>query len=345
MASTPPHAPVRAEWLALHTEPILEPELPIVDPHHHLWERPGSCYLAHELYADINSGHDIRATVFVQSRSMLRADGPAALAPLGEVEFANGAAALGASGQYGRGRICAGIVGAADLALGDAAVPVLEAMVAACGGRFKGVRNAVVWHADPAVQSSTATGMRAHMLRGEGFRKGAAALARMGLVLDVWAYHTQLDDVYELAAALPQLVVVVDHFGGPLAVGPHAADRQGMLADWRRGMQRLATLPNIRVKLGGGGMPVLGFDFHLHEAPPASARLAEAFTPYVEQCIGWFGVERCMFESNFPVDKGMFSYPVLWNAFKRIASGYSAAEKAALFSRTAATTYGLHLPA
>jgi predicted TIM-barrel fold metal-dependent hydrolase len=183
--------------------------------------------------------------------------------------------------------------------------------------------------------------MTAHMLVGEGFRRGAAHLARLGLVLDVWAYHTQLDDVYALASALPDLIVVVDHFGGPLAVGPHALDPAGTRADWVRAMQRLGTLPNVRVKLGGGGMPVLGFNFHHADMPPASAQLAAALVPYVEPCIGWFGVERCMFESNFPVDKGMFSYQVVWNAFKRIAADYSEAERAALFHDTAAATYCL----
>jgi L-fuconolactonase len=341
-ASTSPHAPVREDWLALHTEPILEPELRIVDPHHHLWDRPDGRYLAHELFADVDSGHRIDATVFVQSRSMLRGSGPAALVPLGEVEFANGQAAMGATGLYGRTLICDGIVGAADLALGDAVVPVLEAMVQVSGGRLRGIRNPVVWHADPSVRSSTAK-LRAGVMPDPAFRRGAATLARFDLALDIWAYHTQLGEVYDLAHALPDVVVVVDHFGGPIGTGPYENDRARLLAEWRPAMRRLATLPNIRVKLGGGGMPVLGFGFHQGAVPPSSTTLAEAWRPYVEECIGWFGVDRCMFESNFPVDKGSFSYAVLWNAFKRLAQSTSAHEKAALFADTAITTYRLKL--
>jgi L-fuconolactonase len=340
-----PHAPVRTDWLARRREAIIEPERVIVDPHHHLWDRPGARYLAHDLLDDTASGHRIAATVFIQSRSMLRASGDPAYAPLGEVEFANGAAAMGASGVYGETRICAGIVGAANLMLGDAAEPVLAAMTAVSGGRLRGIRNAVVWHDDPAVTSSTALTTRG-MLTERAFGRGAALLSRFGLVLDIWAYHTQLGECYDLARAIPDVPVVIDHFGGPVGVGAYAesdASRAEMFADWRERMRRLAALPNTRVKLGGGGMPVLGFHFDQDDEPPASERLATAFRPYVETCIELFGVERCMFESNFPVDKGMFSYHVLWNAFKRLAAGASEQEKRALFFDTACATYRLDI--
>jgi L-fuconolactonase len=339
-AANSPHTAIRPEWLALHREPILEPDLAIVDPHHHLWERAGYRYFPLDLLDDVNSGHRICSTIYVQSRSMLRAGGPAAMAPLGEIEFANGAAAVGASAQYGPARICDGIVGGADLSLGDAVIPVVEAMIRIAGARLCGMRNAVAWHADPAVTSTTASvpvGLMSHT----GFRRGAAALARFGLALDVWAYHTQLDELYDLARSIPEVSVVIDHFGGPVGVGPYADARDAMLADWRRAMQRLATLPNTRVKLGGGGMPVFGFGFERELLPPDSLRLAQAIRPYVEDCIEWFGVQRCMFESNFPVDKGMFSYHVVWNAFKRIARSATPDEKAALFSGTARATYRL----
>jgi predicted TIM-barrel fold metal-dependent hydrolase len=197
-----------------------------------------------------------------------------------------------------------------------------------------------VWHADPAVKSSTAI-LKPGVMSNPAFRRGAAALARFNLVLDIWAYHSQLDELYELASALPDVTVVIDHFGGPIGVGPYAGKRGPMLAEWARAMQRLAGLPNTRVKLGGIGMPVIGFGFHEREKPPSSADLAEAMKLYVESCIEWFGVQRCMFESNFPVDKGMFSYHVLWNAFKRLTQGASTGEKAALFSDTAIETYRL----
>jgi predicted TIM-barrel fold metal-dependent hydrolase len=338
-----PHAPVRDAWLALHTEPVLEPALRIVDPHHHLWDRPDGRYLAHELYADANSGHRIDATVFVQSRSMLRASGPAELAPIGEVEFANGQAAMGASGLYGRTLICDGIVGAADLSLGDAALPVLEAMARVGGGRLRGIRNPVAWHEHPEVRSSTAK-LRPGVLTDPAFRRGAALLARFDLALDIWAYHTQLGDVFDLARGLPDVRVVVDHFGGPIGTGPYENDRSRLMAEWRPAMQRLASLPNVRVKLGGAGMPVLGFGFERGATPPSSSQVAQACRPFVEDCIAMFGVERCMFESNFPVDKGGFSYHVLWNAFKRLAQAASPAEKAALFADTAISTYRLQLP-
>ncbi|WP_233839039.1 amidohydrolase family protein [Paraburkholderia sp. ZP32-5] len=343
--SAAPHATVRPEWLALRNEAIIEPERLIVDPHHHLWDRPGARYLALDLLDDVTSGHRIAATVFIQSRSMLRAHGDPAFATLGEVEFANGAAAMGASGIYGDTRICAGIVGAADLALGDAAAPVLEAMVAISGGRLRGIRNSIAWHDDASVASTTAR-TSAGMLLDPKFAQGAALLSDYGLALDVWAYHTQLDECYELARRIPDVTVVIDHFGGPVGVGRHAATpdaHTAMLADWRASMQRLASLPNTRVKLGGGGMPVLGFHLDRDELPPASELLADILTPYVETCIELFGVTRCMFESNFPVDKGMFSYHVLWNAFKRIAASASEDEKRALFSETAATTYRLEV--
>ncbi len=335
-----PHSPARPEWLALRQEEILEPTLPIIDPHHHLWDRTGSRYLVHDLYQDLNSGHHIVATVFIQNRAMLRADGPEEMAPVGEVEFANGAAAFGASGLYGTARICAGIVAGADLTLGDRVEPVLEAMSRTAGERLRGVRNAVVWHASPAVRSSTMSPPRG-LLTDAAFRRGVAVLKRFGLSLDVWAYHTQLDEVYDLAFAQPDVCVVVNHFGGPVGVGPHAVDMSATLADWRTGMEKLARLPNVVVKLGGGGMPVLGFGFDQKVMPPSSVVLADAWRTYFEVCVNLFGSDRCMFESNFPVDKGMFSYPILWNAFKRLAAGASTVEKTALFSGTASRVYRL----
>jgi L-fuconolactonase len=339
-ASAAPHASVRPDWLALRTEPILEPDLVIVDPHHHLWERVGSRYLPQDFLDDVNSGHKVAATVFVQSRSMLRASGPAELATLGEVEFAVGAAAMGASGFYGPARICEGIVAGADLSLGARVEAVLEAMLRCAGSRLSGVRNPVVWHADSAVKSSTAT-VRPGVMGDPQFRAGAALLAKFNLALDVWAYHTQLDELFGLASALPDVTVVIDHFGGPIGSGPYAGKREEMFVQWSRAMQRLASLPNTRVKLGGGGMPVFGFGFHELGNPPSSIELANAMKPYVDGCIEWFGVQRCMFESNFPVDKGMFSYHVLWNAFKRLTHGASDNDKMALFSGTAIQTYRL----
>ncbi|SAK56547.1 amidohydrolase [Caballeronia fortuita] len=337
-----PHLPVREEWLALHQEPILEPDLPIVDAHHHLWDRQSGRYLTDEFAKDVGSGHRIVASVYVQCRSMLRKHGPAAMKPVGEAEFANGISAMFASGAYGPTKACDAIVGGADLALGDAVAPVLEAMLQVTGGRLRGIRNPLAWHASPEVSSSPVTPPR-DLMANAVFRQGVANLARYGLSLDAWVYHTQLAELYALARAAADVTVVIDHFGGPLGVGPHANKREDAAAQWRRQLARLASLPNTRMKLGGAGLTVFGFDFASRATPPSSEELAAAWRPYFETCIELFGVNRCMFESNFPVDKGMFSYAVLWNAFKRLAHFLSADEKAALFSGTAAATYRLRL--
>lgn len=336
-----PHAAVRPEWLALRTEAILEPELKIVDPHHHLWDRQDNRYLFHDLLADMNAGHKVVSTVFVQCRTMLRAEGPAALAPLGEVEFVTGIAAMSESGIYGSARACAGIVAGADLQLGDQVTPVLELMAHSAGGRLRGVRNPVVWHSSPAVLSSTAAPPPKGLMADTAFRKGVVQLGLLGLSLDVWAYHTQLGEIYELAKANPKVTVIVDHFGGPVGVGPHAADMSDMFKQWRAGIALVASLPNTVIKMGGAGMPVFGIRFDHAPTPPASEQLAIAWRAYFETCVEFFGVNRCMFESNFPVDKGMFSYQVLWNGFKRLAKDCSAAEKTALFSGTAERVYRL----
>ncbi|MFX1765523.1 amidohydrolase family protein [Paraburkholderia sp. A1RI-2L] len=335
-----PHLPVREDWLALREEPVLEPELPIVDAHHHLWDRQTGRYLADEFGKDVASGHRVMSTVYVQCRSMLRQDGPDAMKPVGEVEFANGIAAMFASSAYGRARCCEAIVGGADLTLGAELSAVLEAMLQASGGRLRGIRNPLAWHASPEVASSPVTPPR-DLMTNPAFRRGVRALGRFGLSLDAWVYHTQLDDLYELARAADHVTVVIDHFGGPLGVGPHAGQRAAVHAEWKQKLVRVASLPNTRIKLGGAGMNVFGFDFAARELPPSSEELACAWRPYFDTCVELFGVKRCMFESNFPVDKGMFSYGVLWNAFKRLASAMSADEKSALFSQTAATTYRL----
>lgn len=337
-----PHVPVREDWLCQVQEDILEPSLPIIDPHHHLWDRPGSRYLLDELLHDTGSGHDVRATVYVQARGMYRAGGPEHLRSLGETEFANGIAAQSASGRYGSIRACAGIVGMVDLMLGDAVTPLLEQHIQAGGERFRGIRNQTAWHERPEINSNPVP-PREGLLSEPAFRLGASRLQKYGLSLDVWAYHTQLDEVIALARALPDLPVVLDHAGGPLGAGPYAGRRDDVFLQWGARMRRLAECPNVTVKLGGLGMAVNGFGFERQDLPPRSEQLAEAWRPYIEFCIEAFGARRCMFESNFPVDKGSFSYGVLWNAFKRLASGVSDDERTALFSGTATRVYRLQL--
>lgn len=330
---------IREDWLGQQREEVLEPDLPIVDPHHHLWDRANSRYLLPDLLADTGSGHNITDTVFIECRAMYRADGPADWRSLGETEFVNGIAAMSASGIYGTTHVCSGIVGHVDLRIGDRARGILEAHVAACGGRFKGIRNVSAWHGGGlAVTSSPSV---EGLLMDAGFRRGFAALASLDLSFDAWLVHTQLDELLDLARAFPDTPIVMDHVGGPVGIGPYAGKRDEVLAAWKPRIATLAACPNVMAKLGGLGMNVMGFGFHQAATPPDSATLAAAWRPYIEYCIEAFGPTRCMFESNFPVDKGSCSYAVLWNAFKRITAGCSASEKAALYSDTAKDFYKL----
>jgi L-fuconolactonase len=336
-----PHLPVRPEWLAFRREEILEPELPIVDPHHHLVDRANTGrYLLPELLADTGSGHNITATVYLEWLSMYRADGPIALRPVGEVEFANGVAAIADSGTYGRTRVCAGIVGYADLMLGAQVEPVLEAMIMAGGGRFRGIRYISASHPDEAARGSSVN-RPAGLLMNDTVREGFARLHLLGLSFDAWMYFTQLGELVDLARAFPETPIVLDHVGGAIGIGPYAGRRDAVFAEWKQSIGELARSPNVRVKLGGLGMRLFGFDVHTGATPPSSEQLATLWRPYIETCIEAFGPQRAMFESNFPVDKGGGSYHVFWNAFKRLAQGCSAAEKTALFSGTASKFYRL----
>ena len=336
------YADPRPDWLALRQEEIIDPSRPIVDPHHHLWDRGGQRYLIEDLVDDIAAGHNIVATVYVEARSMYRAAGPEAFRPVGEVEFANGAAAMSASGGYGSAAICAGIVGHANLLLGDGARQVLEAEIAAGGDRFRGIRHSSPWDGDPDVAGMYATRPKG-LLLDTTFRKGFACLAPLGLSFDAWLFHPQIGELADLARAFPDTKIVLDHCGGPIGVGGYANRRDEIFAGWKTSIQEIAKCRNVVVKLGGLAMKLLGYDFHLRPRPPSSEDAAAAWRPYIETCIEAFGPERCMFESNFPPDKGQCSYQVIFNAFKRIAAPCSEPEKTALFSKTAADFYRLKL--
>jgi predicted TIM-barrel fold metal-dependent hydrolase len=333
---------VRQAWLDRRRETILEPELPIVDPHHHLWDRPGWRYLLDELLDDLNSGHRIVATVFLQCGAMHRATGEVALRPVGETEFVNGVAAMSASGGYGPTQVCAGIVGHADLRLGAGVDAVLEAHLRAGGGRFRGIRQGSARNdAGPLPANAPPHGL----LADAAFRAGFARLAPHGLSFDAWLHHPQIDELTALARAFPATPIVLDHVGGPLGIGPYAGRRDAEFARWTTSIRALATCPNVYVKLGGLGMPFTNLGLHDQPEPPSSERLAEVSRPYFTTCIEAFGAERCMFESNFPVDKESFSYAVYWNACKRLTQGASTGERAALFSGSAARFYHLELAA
>jgi len=331
---------VRPAWLERRQEEILEPELPIVDAHQHLWDAPSWRYMFEDFLQDVRSGHNIRSTVFVQCYSMYRKFGPRELRSLGETEFANGVAAMAASGVYGETRVCDGIVGTVDLTLGAGSQCVLEKHVAAACGRFKGVRQIAAWHEEEEIQPRSRRKSKA-LLMETPFREGFAMLAPLGLSFDAWLFHTQLDELVDLARAFPQTKIALDHLGGPIGVGSYATQRSEVFAAWREAIRRLSASPNVYVKLGGLGMKLSGFGFHRLADPPSSEQLAMAWKPYIETAIEAFGPQRSMFESNFPIDKGSCSYAVLWNAFKRISKGYSADERSRLFSETASCFYSL----
>lgn len=341
MALAPaPHLTVRPDWLALRPEAALEPALPIVDPHHHLWDRDGNAYHMPDLLRDIaDSGHAITATVFIECKARYREGGDPLLAPLGETAFVMQQAALGARGA------CAGIVGHVDLRAGAQAEAVLAAQIALGEGRFKGVRHSSAWHPDPAAKGSS-TAPPPGLLLDPAFRAGFACLAPLGLSFDAWMFHTQLGELRDLADAYPSTRIVLDHVGGPLNIGPYETRQAHVMAEWRAGMRALAALPNVHVKLGGFGMRLFNCACYGQTVPPSSEQLAAAWRPYIEWCVEMFGAGRCMFESNFPVDKGACSYGALWNAYKRVTAGWSADERTALFSGTATRFYRLgdHVP-
>ena len=330
--------PINQDWLDQHSEPIRDPELPIIDPHHHLWLRDGNVYLLPELLTDIASGHNVIATVFEECHSMYRATGPEEEQSLGETEFVTGIAAMADSGTFGTTRVCARMVGRVDLMLGDRARPLLERHMIASGGRFAGIRQSTAWDASDRVHKVVPT---PGMLLDTTFRAGFAALSALGLVFDAWVYHTQLHEVADLAAAFPNTRIVLNHIGSPILGGPYASGRAQVFGDWREGMTGLAKRPNVIVKLGAIPIRLSGVGDAPKDTPPTSEEVAAAWRPWLETCIELFGADRCMFESNFPVQKRWCSYQVVWNTFKRVAAKVSATEKAALFAGTAARVYGV----
>ena len=328
----------RSDWLSRTSEAALEPELPICDAHHHLWEYPDSRYLTADFLADIDGGHHLTQTVFVECLQHYRSAGPEALRPVGETEFVERLAAESDRAGHAT-RVAAAIVAFADLTLGDAVEDVLLAHLAA-SARVRGVRHTTAWDASEQIRRSH-TNPPQGLLASREFRAGLARLQRLGLAFDAWLYHPQIPELTDLARAFPDTTIVLDHMGGPLGIGPYAGDRAAVFAVWRQSMAELARCPNVMVKLGGRTMTMSGFGWHKRAAPPGSSELADAMGPYHRACIEQFGADRCMFESNFPVDQASCSYTVLWNAFKLQTREYSQAERAALFHDTAARVYGL----
>lgn len=297
-------------------------------------------YLLEELIADIDTGHNIVSTVFVEARAMYRADGPEPMKSLGEVEFANGVAAMSASGLYGKTRVCAGIIGCTNLDRGEAAGEALDAMIAAAPERFRGIRCSATWDEDPVVRQHRKS--PPHRMMDVGHRAGVAELARRDLIYEAWCFHTQIPELTDLARALPDVEIVLDHVGGPIGIGAaYEGRRTEIMEEWQRALAELAECDNVSVKLGGIFMEVNGFAWHTRDNPPTSDELAEAARPYFEFAIEKFGPDRAMFESNFPVEKISAGYRTMWNALKKVARGYSPSEKAKLFHDTATRVYRL----
>lgn len=322
-------------WLSSLQEEVLEPELPIIDPHHHLWVRNGYTYLMPEFAADLASGHNIVATVFAECHSMYRLTGPEQTRSLGETEFVRGQAAMSASGDFGTTRACDVMFGNVDLTLGAAVEPLLEQHLEASGGRFRGVRISSGWHQDERINN---VAEQAGVLLDPRVSDAVKVIQRMGLSLDCWLYHTQLDELAQLADAHPDLTIVLNHVGSPILGGPYRDRTDEVFERWKVGIARASERQNVFVKLGAMPirMPSYAGDRTL---PPGSEEVSAAWRPWMETCIEAFGVERSMYESNFPVQKRWCSYQVCWNAFKRISAGASVAEKAQLFAGAAARAY------
>lgn len=345
MNVSPNYLPIRAEWLSTRDEAVLEPDMPIVDTHHHLYERPGIRYLLDEYLADISTGHDVRASVFVQARAMLRPELPPDLQPVSEVEFANGMAAMSASGLYGPTRVCAGISGFADLNQGARVHDMLVRMIATAGGltrdggRFCGIRQTLCWDSD-ALLLNPAYPTTADMTESSAFRAGFAQLGKLGLSFEAWAFFTQLHAVAALARAFPDTTIILNHCGGIIRIRDYQ-DRPDVIDIWTAGIRDLSQCPNVVVKLSGLGMRLGGFGFETLEHAPGSEAVAEAWRPWVETLVQAFGPDRCLYGSNFPVDKGSHSFKVGVNALKRLLAPLDRADREKVFWKTAQRVYGL----
>ena len=326
-------------WLELTQEDVLDPDLPICDPHHHLWDKPGDRYMIDEISRDVGSGHNIVQTVFVEVDAMYRSSGPEEMRPIGESEWVRGIGAQSDSGLYGRTKVATGIVGYANLNLGARVEPVLEAMESVSSGRFRSVRHTCSWDEYEPLRSHRSgwPGMMAETK----FREGLSKLIDRGHSFDALVYHPQLSELTELVDAFPNGVFVLNHIGRPLGVGPYQGHRDKVYEVWKKHMAKLAERSNVLVKVGGLGNRVSGFGWDTQPEPPNSQELVEKTSPYYLYTIEVFGPERCMFESNFPVDKNSYSYKTIWNSFKRMTQGFSSTEKTWLFHDTAAKAYRL----
>ena len=327
------------DWLNLTPEDPTELDIPIIDPHHHLWDYPDNRYALEEIVAD-TATHAVRQTVFIECSAMYRANGPDQFKPVGETEFVQGIAATSACGRYGTTGVCTGIVGTADLRLGDGVVPVLEAQLAASPNRFRGIRHRAAWPERRALPVGQPASME-HLLLDAEFRKGFRYLREYALSFEAWLLHPDIPDVADLARAFPDQTIILNHLGGPVLTGDFPGTREEIFANWKRDITAVSKCPNVVLKVGGIQMPLNGFDWHKRERPPTSDELIAVNAPWYMHAIEAFGPGRCMFESNFPVDRASCSYTVLWNQFKKLTKSFRPEERTAMFSGTAARVYRL----
>ena len=333
-------------WLGQIQEEILEPDRPIIDPHHHLWHGPkveqdGSNpyrYLLEDLWNDTESGHNIKKTVFIDCGQEYYDLGPDEFRPVGETEFVVEIAKQ-AQRNSDKAQI-SGIIGHVNMMLGDSSREVLEAHKEKGEGLFRGIRHSGGWDAHESVRNAHSEPTEKIYLEDQ-FQRGLEQLSNLNMVFDTWHYHNQIKDLTILAKALPSLKIVHDHFGGPLGIGPYEGKQKEVFVKWKEDISELSECPNVYSKLGGLAMPINGWDWHKNDLPASSDQLIEAHKEYYLHTINSFGVERCMFESNFPVDKQSISYHVLWNAFKKMSIGFSEEEKNYLFYKTAKDFYSL----
>jgi predicted TIM-barrel fold metal-dependent hydrolase len=325
------------QWLAQVVEDIIDPDREIVDPHHHLWQRPDWNYELAELWGDTSAGHNVVQTVFLECGSKYLGDGAEHFRPVGETTYVAKIAAASAQ-DPNKARIAA-IVSRADLRHAELDA-VLDAHEAASQGLFRGIRHAGAREPHPdgfLIPGSAPAGLYADA----AFQRGVARLGERGYTYDTWHYFHQNADFAELAKAVPDTTLVLDHFGTPLGVGYYAGKQHAIFTQWQKDIETIARCPNVVAKLGGLAMPDNGFGWDKRERPPSSDEFVDAQAKYYHHTIECFGAQRCMFESNFPVDRLSISYPILWNGLKKIASRYTEAEQSAMFNGTARRVYQL----
>ena len=341
-----PYLPIDEDWLKLNIEEPIDQKLAIIDPHHHLWDLDFGRYIHEDFLSDIKiSGHNVLASVYIMSSANTKIYDkvlPKEYETIPEIVFACQEAEKANNAISSKCKINETIVGSLDLRYGEKLIPVIEKGISISNGKLKGIRMLLAAHSDPSI-SSGAVKTPLGIMKEPKFLEGAKILQKYNLSLDFWIHHTQLNEMEFVAKSLPELTIILNHVGGPIHLGPYEGKKALTHREWRHSMMRLATLPNVSVKLGGLGMAVNGSKFYNNPIPPSSDELCESWKPWIFETLNLFGFERCMFESNFPVDKGSCSYGNLWNAFKKISKSMSEDEKNKLFYKNAAKIYKICL--